>query len=279
MTGQQTHQAPSTVSELLEAILAGALGPSPDTLTVTGASQIYQTTKFSAAAGRYHNYYMLLRVEDAFGACSHTKEQVGPQAAEELSGRSLSDALRDERLPVRIAAMDAYLGTVYPHRKFSSGPLTIPSGTPIDKANRRDAVIAELAKITPGQQVALIGVVNPLVEAIRASGATCLPCDLQLAVTNSGETVEKDMEVVLDKADSVICTGMTLSNGSFDRIVTRARERGIPLTVYAQTGSAIVARFVGAGVTALLAEPFPFTQFSSETSLLYSYQIQEGAAQ
>ena len=269
-------QAHMTVATLLEAILDGALGPNPANLMVTGASQIYQTTKFSGSAARYHNYYMLLRVEDAFGACSYTKDQLGSQAAAELSGGSLAEALRDERMPVRIAAMDAYLGTVYPHRQFSSGPLTIPPGTPIEKANRRDSAIAELAAIAPGQQVALIGVVNPLVEAIQARDAVCLPCDLQLEMTNNGQPVEKDMEVVVERADSIICTGMTLSNGSFDRIVTRARERAIPLTVYAQTGSAIAARFVGAGVTALLAEPFPFTQFSSETSQLYTYQMQGG---
>ena len=41
--------------------------------------------------------------------------------------------------------------------------------------------------------------------------------------------------------------------------------------MYAQTGSAIVAQFVGKGVTNLLAEPFPFTQFSSLESVLYRY--------
>jgi len=259
------------IADLKEAILRGELGPRPDSLPITGASSIYQTTQFPSSAVKYHNYYLLLRVESYFGACSHTAEQLTAGAAAQWSGRSLDEALRDESLPVQIAAMDAYLGCVYPHREHCRQEAAIPSGTPLQKAELRDALIADTADIRPGQRVALIGVVNPLVEAIVRRGGTCLPCDLQLERTQGGVPVEKDMEKVLDRADSVICTAMTLSNGTFDRIVERVRERDIPLTVYAQTGSAVAARFVGQGVTALVAEPFPFTQFSADDTPLYCY--------
>lgn len=136
-------------------------------------------------------------------------------------------------------------------------------------------LIANTATIQAGEKVALIGVVNPLVEAIKQSGGTCLPCDLHLKETQWGETVEKDMDIVLDQANRVICTGMTLSNGSFDHILSRVRERKIPLTVYAQTGSAVIAQFVKQGVTSLVAEPFPFTQFSATASQLYCYSSRE----
>jgi uncharacterized protein (DUF4213/DUF364 family) len=120
-------------------------------------------------------------------------------------------------------------------------------------------------------KIALIGVVNPLIAAIKQRGGACLPCDLQIEKTQWGEPIEKDMEKVLDAADCVICTGMTLSNGTFDRIVERTSERNIPLTVYAQTGSAIAARFVGNSVTSMVAEPFPFSQFSADVTRLYCY--------
>ncbi|HZG78674.1 MAG TPA: DUF364 domain-containing protein, partial [Paenibacillus sp.] len=160
----------------------------------------------------------------------------------------------------------------FPHAEHCSKAVDIPSGTPAQKAMRRDALIAELADVRPGQRVALIGVVHPLIQAIRERGGTCLPCDLQLEATPWGDPVEKDMNVVLGQADSVICTGMTLGNGSFDPIVACARTKGIPLTVYAQTGSAIAARFVGRGVTGLVAEPFPFTQFSAGITTVYTYR-------
>ncbi|GGI44915.1 hypothetical protein GCM10008018_09480 [Paenibacillus marchantiophytorum] len=263
--------SPHTIAELLEAVLEGKLGPKPETLTVTGSSYIYQTTQFPASITKYHNYYLLVRVEAAFGACSHTSEQVEMEAAAQLSGMPLHIALQDKRLPVQIAALDAYLGSVYPHEALSDRITRIPAGTPIQKAKLRDALIADMANIQPSQKVALIGVVNPLIEAIRAHGGICLPCDLQLAETQWGDIVEKDMDNVLNDADSVICTGMTLSNGTFDHILERVRARQIPLTVYAQTGSAVIAQFINQGVTALVAEPFPFTQFSAGESLLYGY--------
>ena len=143
-------------------------------------------------------------------------------------------------------------------------------GTPAEKADFRDNLIADIANIEQGMRIALIGVVNPLIAAIRKRGGTCLPCDLQMERTQWGDPVEKDMEKVLDSADGVICTGMTLSNGTFDRVVERVLERNIPLTVYAQTGSAVAARFVGNGITSLLAESFPFSQFSATRPVFFA---------
>jgi len=264
--------AANTVADLRDAVLAGRLGVRPEELTVTGCSTIYQTTQLPASRAQYHNRYLLMRVEASFGACSHTADQLPPEAAAEWSGMPLDAALSDVRLPVRIAAMDAYLGAVLPHEQHAGRAVDIQPGTPGEKAARRDALIAELADVRPAQKVALIGVVNPLVAAIRQRGGVCLPCDLALDVTEWGDAVEKDMYRVLDEADSVISTGMTMGNGTFDAIVQRVRERGIPLTVYAQTGSAVAARFVGRGVTSLVAEPFPFTQFSAGPSRIYLYR-------
>lgn len=266
----QTY-SPNTVADVLEDILEGKLGPKPDTLTVTGSSYVYQTTQFPTSTTKYHNYYLLLRVESYFGACSHTADQLNLEIAAQFSGLSLDTVLQDKRLPVQIAAMDAYLGVVKSHSEHCSTQVDIPSGTPIQKAKQRDALIADIAQIKPAQQVALIGVVNPLVEAIKFRGGICLPCDYQLEKTQCGEIVEKDMDNVLGRADAIICTAMTLSNGTFDRILASARERQISLTVYAQTGSAVIAQFMGKGVTALVAEPFPFTQFSAAASQLYCY--------
>src|SRR5690554_3605662 len=263
--------AQGSVADLLQAILEGKLGFRAVDFNVTGSSYIYQTTQFPSSTTKYHNHYLLIRVESYFGACSHTSDQLDMNVAAELSGLPLDRVLQDERLPVQIAAMDAYLGVVYPHPDYCAKIVDIAAGTPLEKARQRDSLIAHMANIEAGQKVALIGVVNPLVEAIQQRGGICLPCDYQLQETQWGDVVEKDMNHVLDQADSVICTAMTLGNGTFDRILETVRERQIPLTVYAQTGSAVIAQFVGKGVTALVAEPFPFTQFSGGASQLYGY--------
>jgi hypothetical protein len=266
-----TNMSILSVGTVLDSAIRGEMGIHPKELSITGASYIYQTTQFPLSPTKYHNYYLLLRVESYFGACSHTPEQLSIDVAAALSGRSLFDAINDERLPVRIAALDAYLGVVCPHTEFCTRTVIIPGGTPVEKANFRDNLIAETALIEPGKKVALIGVVNPLIEAIVNRSGVCLPCDLQMEKTQWGEPVEKDMNEVLDKADSVICTAMTLGNGTFDRILERAAERNVPVTVYAQTGSAIAAQCVGNGVYSLIAEPFPFSQFCAGDSTVYCY--------
>jgi hypothetical protein len=52
----------------------------------------------------------------------------------------------------------------------------------------------------------------------------------------SGLPVSRDMEEVVEAADAVVATGMTLSNGSFDVLLDRCLQQEIP---------------------------FPFSQFSS----------------
>lgn len=213
----------------------------------------------------------MARVEGYFGACSHDKEQLGLEVAEKISGTSVKDILRTKSLPLQVAVADAYLGFKFPHKDFCKKHIKIKGGTPIEKAYARDELISDVANIEKGKKVALIGVVDPLIEFINKKGGICLPCDLQVEKTANGDIVEKDMEVVLKKADNVICTAMTLSNDTFSRILEVVRDKNIPLTLYAQTGSAVVARFVKDGVTSLIAEPFPFTQFSSGETDIYLY--------
>jgi hypothetical protein len=262
---------PATVDALIDAVLAGRYGPEPRDLHAVGAFWVRQSTQFPGTTQKYRNYYLLLRVGASFGACCVERNQFDSSVAEELSGMDLAQLLEDSRLPVRVAALDAYLGASHPHAQSPARPLLLPAGTPLQRARVRDEAIASLLAIEPGQRVGLIGVVAPLVAAIQARGGTCLPCDFNLDTIADGTVVAKDMKPVLDAADLVIATGMTLSNGSFDTILARCRERGVPLVVYAQTGSAIVPRFLGAGVSAVSAEPFPFSQFSADPTPVYLY--------
>jgi len=270
----QTTPRIETIAELITQAQRGTYGPEPSTLHITSAFWIRHSTQFSATAQKYHNYYLLLRVGQAFGACAIEPDQVDPEIATMASGQPLAVLLDDPCLALRIAALDAYFGAVLPHREAPQAqPVILPAGTPLTKARYRDETIARLLKIQPGDQIGLIGVVNPLVKVIREQGGVCLPCDFNLRTTEYGDQVTADMEHVLDRADAVIATGMTLGNGTFERIMRRVRERAIPLVIYAQTGSAIVPRFLAQGVTAISAEPFPFSQFSSDPTTIFCYRL------
>ncbi|CAM5247237.1 Putative heavy-metal chelation domain-containing protein OS=Streptomyces alboniger OX=132473 GN=CP975_30105 PE=4 SV=1 [Streptomyces alboniger] len=268
-----SHPTPHTVAELTDAVLAGAYGPDPAESTVTSAFWLYNTTRLAGGDVTYHNHYLLLRVGDAFGACSFEAGELAPEFCENASGQPLAKLLRHESAPVRTAALDAYLARVRPHRDAPEAErVMLPTGTPEVRAEARDAAVAGLLDIEPGARVALIGVVNPLVAAVRERGGVCLPCDLNLRTTAWGDPVTDDMTEVLARADAVVATGMTLSNGTFDLILRHCVEHGTPLTVYAQSGSAVARAFVGSGVTALNAEPFTFSQFSADATPMYRYR-------
>ncbi|AKZ53426.1 hypothetical protein SAM23877_0377 [Streptomyces ambofaciens ATCC 23877] len=260
--------------ELLAAVLAGEHGPRPADLVATSVFWAHHGTRLAGGNTTYLNQYVLVRLGDSFGGCAFEAGEVDPSICHDASGTPVDTLLREAPMPLRIAALDAYLSSVRPHREAAEAqPVTLPAGTPETRARARDAAIAGLLDIEAGAKVALIGVVNPLVAAIRERGGDPLLCDFNLRTTQWGDPVTDDMYEVLDTADAVVATGMTLGNGSFDTVLARCRERGVPLVVYAQTGSAVARAFLGLGVTALSAEPFPFSQFSAEPTTLYRYRV------
>ncbi|OAR25168.1 hypothetical protein A8W25_05800 [Streptomyces sp. ERV7] len=264
------------VDTLIRDVLKGEHGPNPEELTATSVFWIHHGTRLKGGTTTYLNQYVLVRLGASFGACAFEAGEIDPAICRDASGSSLAELLRESPRPLRIAALDAYLAEAAPHRETAHAePVTLPAGPPEVRARARDAAIAGLLDIPEGAEVALIGVVNPLLAAIRDRGGVPLPCDLNLRTTQWGENVTDDMDEVLGAADAVVATGMTLSNGSFDTIVERCRDRRIPLVVYAQTGSAIARAFLDHGVSALSAEPFPFSQFSADETTLYRYRSQD----
>jgi hypothetical protein len=261
----------STVAELTDQVLDGRHGAPPAEVPATSVFWVHHGTRLAGGTTTYRNQYLLVRVGAAFGACGFEAGEIDPSICPEASGRSVGALLRDGPPALRIAALDGYLAAAAPHRDAGAAVATLPAGPPEVRALARDAAVAGLLDVARGAKVALIGVVNPLVAAIRERGAEPLPCDLNLRETQWGDPVTPDMGHVLDVADAVVATGMTLGNGTFDTILARCRERSIPLVIYAQTGSAVARAFLGAGVTALSAEPFPFSQFSADPTALYLY--------
>ncbi len=265
-----------SIDELIQDVLRGSYSINPESLHVVGAFWISQSTQFPGTEQKYRNYYLLLRIETSFGGCCVEMSQLSPEIAQELSGKKLVELLNNQSLPIRIAALDAYLGLVFPHHDSSlSTRFELPLGTPIERAVARDEAIVSLLDIQPEQKVGLIGVVNPLVAAIKKQGGVCMPCDFNMAMTQDGLPVTQDMKPLLENADYLIVTGMTLSNGTFDTILSAARKRDIPLVFFAQTGSNIIPRFLSCGVSAVCAEPFPFSQFSAIPSPVYLYRSEE----
>ncbi|GLU45656.1 Rossmann-like domain-containing protein [Nocardiopsis ansamitocini] len=258
----------------LDDLFRGALDD-PAPLVATSVFWLHHGTRLAGGDTTYLNQYVVVRVGRVFGACAFEPGELTPAVCREASGLPLSALLGEDRpLPLRTAALDAYLAHARPHRDDPSAEaVPLPHGTPEERARARDAAIAGLLPAPEGRKVGLIGVVNPLVAAIRERGGECLPCDFNLRATQWGDPVTDAMTEVLDTADAVVATGMTIGNGTFGEILRRCRERGIPLVVYAQSGSAVARALLGSGVTAVSAEPFPFSQFSADPTVLYRYRV------
>lgn len=273
MMSKDTKNRAATINELITAVIENQYGLDPKNIRISGAFHIKQGTRLTEKSQRYRNNYLLLRVGTAFGACSIEENALSDEIAHELPGNVVYSLLQDERVPVRIAALDAYFNLVHPHENNQRAtPFLLPGGTAVERAQHRDAAITSLVAITSGMRVTLIGVVNPLVKAIESVGGICLPCDLNLRKTQDGQLIEQDMYKVIHDCDMIIATGMTMSNGSFDVLLQTGRERNTPLIVYAQTGSGIAPNFLDNGVAAISAEPFPFSQFSAHDTTLYLYK-------
>lgn len=260
------------VAGLIKDVLAGRHGPDPAGVHATSVFWLHHGTRLAGEDVTYRNHYLLARVGAAFGGCAFEAGAVDPALCAEVSGRTVADLLGAGPEPLRIAVLDAYLGAVRPHRTDGRArPVVLPAGPPEVRAAARDAAVAGLLTTAAGATVGLIGVVNPLVAAIRERGGEPLLCDLNLKQSRWGDPVTPRMGEVLDIADVIVATGMTLGNGSFDTILARCRERGVPLLIYAQTGSAVAREFLGDGVAGLSAEPFPYSQFSADETTLYLY--------
>jgi Putative heavy-metal chelation len=261
------------VGALLHRALQGELGPDPAAIPVTGSWSTVQRSGHAGRAEVYRNVVVSLRADCAVGSCYVELDELDAEDVDGCVGRTLAELLAHPRLAIQIAALDTYFGLVAPHPvQRGVEAVTIPGGTTLEKSLFRARRVVGLLDLQPGGRVALIGVVNSLIQAIRERDADCLACDFNITRTEWGDPVSQCWQDVVDAADAVLATGMTLSNATFDPLLSRARERGIPVVVYAQTGSAIVPRFVGHGVTALSAEPFPFFSLHGGPSTIYLYR-------
>lgn len=83
--------------------------------------------------------------------------------------------------------------------------------------------------------------------------------------------MEADARARLDDCDAILASGMTLGNGTIDPLLTHARATGKPLVLFAQTGSAVLPRLLGHGVSAVSAEPYPFFWLDGGPTVLHLY--------
>ncbi|WP_225804171.1 Rossmann-like domain-containing protein [Streptomyces sp. NK15101] len=262
----------SSYEDLVARVLAGGFGPDPRTRRISVAFTTRQAVRHEGRGSGYRNEVLSLRLAEAVGSCAVEPGELPDGAVEDCVGADVARLLEHELLPVRVAALDAYLMHALPHGPaHGARPCPLPAGTSLEKSRARAEAVVELIDAAPGATVLVVGVVNSLLEALRARGLSYVPCDLKGGTTEWGEPVRTDALAELERCDVVLASGMTLGNGSFEPLRRHAQRRGIPLVMFAQTGSAVLPRLIGAGVSAVCAEPYPFFWLDGGPGTVHRY--------
>ncbi|MFI6843055.1 DUF364 domain-containing protein [Kitasatospora sp. NBC_00085] len=257
---------------ITERARAGAYGPDPAEQRIALAFTTAQAVRHPGRARGYRNEVLGLRLGAAVGSCAVEPGELPADALTDSVGATVDDLLGHPLTPVRVAALDAYLMHCRPHTPaHGARPVTVPAGGSLQKSRARARAVAGLLPLAAVRRVLVVGVVNSLLEQLRSSGVEYVPCDLKGGTTEWGEPVEADARARLDDCDAILASGMTLGNGTIDPLLTHARATGKPLVLFAQTGSAVLPRLLGHGVSAVSAEPYPFFWLDGGPTVLHLY--------
>ncbi|PNG21300.1 Rossmann-like domain-containing protein [Streptomyces cahuitamycinicus] len=263
----------TTYDELMARARAGELGPDPAALRIAVAFTTRQAVRHTGRGTGYRNEVLSLRLAEAVGSCAVEPGTLPDSAVEDCVGVDLARLLEHPLLPVRVAALDAYLMHVTPHTPDNGArPVSLPAGTSLEKSRARARAVVELLDLPPGATVLVIGVVNSLLEALRSRGMAYVPCDLKGGATEWDEKVVTDASAEAGRCDALLVSGMTLGNGTFEPLREHALRNGKQLVMFAQTGSAVLPRLLGHGVSAVCAEPYPFFWLDGGPGTLYRYR-------
>ncbi|WP_415949663.1 Rossmann-like domain-containing protein [Streptomyces sp. KLOTTS4A1] len=278
VTGMRATAA--SYGELVRRVLAGDMGPDPHELRVAVAFTTRQAVRHAGRSGGYRNEVLSLRVAEAVGSCAVEPGTLPDEAVEDCVGADVARLLRHHLPAVRVAALDAYLMHILPHAPVNGAQTCpLPAGPSLAKSRARARAVVELIDAGPQARVLVVGVVNSILEALRARDLTYVPCDLKGGTTEWGEPVHTDALAEAVRCDVLLVSGMTLGNGSFEALREHALRHGKPLVMFAQTGSAVLPRLIGSGVSAVCAEPYPFFWLDGGPGVIHRYgRLQLGAA-
>lgn len=268
-----TSRAGQTYDDLVDRVRSGALGPDPRTQHIAVAFTTRQAVRHAGRGTGYRNEVLSLRLGEAVGSCAVEPGELPDSALDDCVGADVARLLDHPLAPVRVAALDAYLMHVTPHTPESSFALS--AGSSLEKSRARAKAVVELLDLPPGATVLVVGVVNSLLEALRSRDLTYVPCDLKGGETEWGEPVVADALTAADRCDALLVSGMTLGNGTFEPLREHALRHGKQLVMFAQTGSAVLPRFLGHGVSAVCAEPYPFFWLDGGPGVIHRYPCRD----
>ncbi len=258
-----------TLTDLAELVRGGGLGPDPATCAISVGFTTRQGARHATRGQSYRNTVVSLRLEEAIGSCA--VEDIADDEVHSCVGATVLDLLGHPNPAIRTATLDAYLAHVRPHHLCATKSVTIGPGSSLTKSMARANAVVDLLDPAPGDRVLVVGVVNSLLHHLRERGATYVPCDLKGGNTEWDEPIATDAESALDGCDLVLASGMTVGNSTFEPLLRRAADAGKPVVLFAQTASSVLPWFIGDGVRAVSAEPYPFFWLDGGPTTIHHY--------
>ena len=241
-------------------------------LSVAVAFLTDQAAQHAGRRQQYRNQVLSVRVGTAVGSCSIEPGSVDPAMVFDCAGAPVERLLRHESRAVRIAVLDAYLAFTRPHRDDPRcEALRLTPGDSLSRSMQRAHHVTGLVPVVPGERVLVVGVVNSLLACLRERGVHYVACDLRGGRTEWDEPIVTDFTSALPTCDAVLATGMMLGNGTFGTLCDAATSAGTPITVFAQSGSAVARELLGGAVHSLSAEPYPFFWLTGDGGEMYLY--------
>jgi uncharacterized protein (DUF4213/DUF364 family) len=152
------------------------------------------------------------------------------------------------------------------------------SGSPITKATERASIVAgEALQLLPDglhrkPKVVNIGAVGNIIVELKSRGFEVSATDLNPnvvgtllhgVVIQSGEANTH----LIQNSDIAVITGMTISNGSIDELLSVARECNTKVVIFAQSGASFARFYLDRGASSVVAEPFPFYIFQGISTI------------
>jgi hypothetical protein len=260
------------VDALMEKYCTEPASAPPADLSVAVAFITDQAAQHAGRNQQYRNQVLSVRVGTAVGSCSIEPGSLDHATILDCAGAPVEQLLRHESRAVRIAVLDAYLAHTCPHRDDSRCvALPLPSGDSLFRSMRRARHVTGLVPVVPGERVLVVGVVNSLLACLRERDVHYVACDLRGGRTEWDEPIVTDLTSALPTCDAVLATGMMLGNGTFDALCEAATSAGTPITVFAQSGSAVARELLGGAVHSLSAEPYPFFWLTGDGGEMYLY--------
>lgn len=132
-------------------------------------------------------------------------------------------------------------------------------GSASENGRLQAKTLADLAHVTPGTKVALVGMVEDIVREIVDRGAEAMVADLYLAgQTVYGQHVMNDASSCIAQADSLIMTGNTLKTRTLDALLSQAKSLRVRTVIFAMSGANLAPRYCYLGADAVTTERFPY---------------------